>query len=307
MATASALPTHSASKGFFQVPHSFAENQAALIPAERAVALVILRNCEDERKFTSMNGTTRRPISDASWEAWTGYSPRQVEYAIKGLREKGLEVIGKGGTAKYSWNWERWHDHFRSPRPLKSPNPKPKEREAKQGAKVHEECHDHGCAMLRAGNCPSSTGESVSGAKHESGLFLTTFAQSTAQTVKQPTEKLWAETMAVLCSFFPLITVKFLMRLLQVVRGVFPSITDSELAAAVRIAFVPQQFSAKLFLLSVPNAIARLRREQKAAEEQKPPAAANDGAELPHVLPGLERALDVYSGPPKKKRAIDFI
>ena len=294
MATAALSTPRPVPQGFFQLPKSFAKNQAALIPAERAVALVILSETRDERNVNSMNGATRLPISDNQWQEWTGYAPRQVEYAIKGLKEKGLQVAGRGETAKYSWDWTRWNETFKNREGLKSPNadPKRKEREAKPGAKVHEECHDHGCAMLRAGQCPGDAASSTTevGSKRPSGLFVTTITQSTAQTVEQAAEKAWAMTMAALCSFFPLIGAAFLMRLLQVVRGVFPSITDSELAEAVQAAFVPEQFSAKLFLLSVPNTIARIRRKKKALEDLH----ANDGKELPHVLPGMEKAQASY-------------
>ncbi len=267
MATASAVSsTRPISGKFFLVPHSFAEHQAALIPAERALALIVLRRAVNDDNKTDMNGTADVP--DSIWESWTGYAPRQKEYAIKGLKEKGLDVTGRGDKAQYSWDWTRWNQAYRNP--IQSPNadPKRKEREAKAGAKVHEECHDHGCAMLRAGNCPGdaaqSTAEVAAGSKRTSGLFLTQVAQCTAQTVGEATEKVWAATMAALCSFFPMIGLLFLQRLLKIVLGHFPDVTDAELAQAVRIAFVPKRQEGEgLFLWRVPPAIRLMRARKK--------------------------------------------
>lgn len=262
MATAALQPTRQITAGYFKVPNSFAENQTALIPAERALALIILRRAGD------LNGEAT--ISDRVWESWTGLAPRQKEYAIKGLREKGLMVTGRGDTAKFSWDWTRWNEALRNRETIVSPNadPKRKERTAKVGAKVHEECHDHGCKMLREGQCPGdaaqSTAQAVTGSKPASGLFLTKIAQSTAQTVEQATEKAWAATMAALCSFFPLVAVNFLVRFLSMVRAIFPDVTDLELAQAVRMAHIPNQRSEGLFLPShstrVISALRLIRR-----------------------------------------------
>jgi len=249
LATAAVLPNRTVTqRGFFQVPHSFAENQAALIPAERALALIILRRAVNEKGFTDMNGTAP-PISKETWVEWTGLKPRQLGYAIEGLREKGLEVNGHGRKATFSWDWSRWNKALQNREQIVSPNadPKRKEREARAGAKVHEECHDHGCAMLRDGQCPGdsaqSTAELPEGPKRSSGLFLTRITQSTAQTVEQATEKAWAATMQALCSFFPLIGLLFLNRILHLVRAVFPDVTDSELAEALRMSTIPNQKS----------------------------------------------------------------
>ncbi len=174
-----------------------------------------------------MNGTTRE-ISKDRWEKYTGYKFRQVEYALTGLKEKGLEVIGKGTTAKYSWNWTRWNETFRSRPSFVSPNADPKR-------KV------------------------VTGSKRTNGLFLTPIPQSTAQMPKTAVE-IWAATMMALYSFFPLIGVLFLERLLTIVRAIFPDVTDSELAQAVRMAHTPTQKTEGLFLYRVPAALRLIRR-----------------------------------------------
>lgn len=281
--------------GYFKVPNSFAENQHLLkLPASRALALLVFK-AESEREARISKGLPAdggiQNLTETRWESWTGFKDRQKEYAIKELREFGLNIDGRGDTAKFSWDWNRWNHAIKNPNPNhQSPNHKPKERVAKPGAKVHEECHEHGCARLRECVLQSSTNVI-------SPFLVPAIAQHSAQAVAEATEKVWAATFAALCSFFPLIGVLFLSRLLAIVRGIFPTITDAELAEAVQAAYVPEQYSPKLFLLSVPNTIAKLRRQKKVLEVHQ----ANDGVELPHILPGIE------PGRPKKKRAVDFL
>lgn len=244
---------------FFKVPNEFAENQAAFIPAERALALIIWRESSIEKngkRITDLNGST--VISDARWTEWTGLQPRMKELAVKGLAAKGLEVSGKGDKAQFSWNWERWTQAMRE-KPRQSvydPNreARDKAREARVGQKIHEECHATGCAKLRE----------CSGDKTASTPFLVTkIAQPVAQiagTVEQVTEKAWASTLAALYSFFPLIGLLFLERLLTVVRAIFPDVSDGELARAVRMAYTSGQKTEGLFLYRVPSALRLLRR-----------------------------------------------
>lgn len=271
-------PLRKVTEGYFKVPNSFVENQHLLkTPAARALALIVFR-AESEP-----NGI--RTISNRRWESWTGFKDRQKEYAIKELREFGLDIQGRGDTAKFSWDWSRWNQAIKTPNPdHKSPNYRAKERTAKPGAKVHEDCHEHGCARLRECQAENSTNP-------QSPFLVTSIAQHSAQTVMEATEKAWAMTMAALCSFFPLVGALFLARLLQVVRGVFPSITDEELAAAIYRAHFAEQFSPKAFLVTVPNTIIKIRREKKAALEKQ---LASDGSDLPILLPGMERAQKSY-------------
>lgn len=279
------------SNGFFQVPHSFAENQAALIPAERALALIILRRAENGKGNTDMNGTAKG-ISAETWERWTGLAPRQLDYAIKGLKEKGLVMSGRGSSATYRWDWNEWNRAIQNRERIVSPNtdPKRKEREAKAGQKVHEECHDHGCAMLRAGECPGDSAQSTAvtakGPKSKTLVMPTPIPQYTAQTPELVAEKQWSSAFAAMLSFFPMVTVAFLVRLVAIARALFPNVTDAELAQAVNLAYRPGQTSAGLFLRTIPDALIALRRQKKIAA-QSPPGGSND--ELPHVLPGLEK------------------
>ena len=274
------------SEKFTRVPNAFIENQHLFkLPASRALALITFRSEQDQARWHGK-------ITDAHWESWTGLGVRAKELACKELAGFGLETEGRGDKTTFSWNWDRWQEAIRDKHQGEY-DPKRKDREAKAvtakpGANVHEECAGQGCAMLRAGNCPGTNESIVNDTKPASLLFLTPIAQPVTQTVEQAAEKAWALTLATLCSFFPLIGAAFLMRLLQVVRGVFPSITDQELAAAIGEAFFPEQFSHKAFLISVPNAILRMRRKKKALED----IHANDGRELPHILPGMEKAVE---------------
>lgn len=247
-------PQRKVTEGYFKVPNSFVENQHLLkAPASRALALIIFR-AESEP-----NGI--RTLSDRRWEAWTGFKDRQKEYAIKELREFGLDVTGRGDTAKFSWDWSRWNQAVRTPNPEhKSPNYQSKARMAKPGANVHEDCHEHGCARLRWNVLYKPVQMS------EVPLLVPAIAQCTAQTVAIATEKIWAATMAMLCSFFPLVGALFLARLVEIVRGHFPDITDGELAEAVRVAYHPSQRTEGLFLWRVPPAISAIRKKKRAEE-----------------------------------------
>lgn len=288
LATAATAVQTKISQGYTRVPNSFIENLHRFkLPASEKLALIVMRRDQDP------NGP--KTVSDRHWEAWTGLKSRTKELAVKELEGFGMQVVGRGDTAKFSWDWDRYNEAMRTGHTGEY-DPKRAEREkraviAKEGAKVHEECHDHGCAMLREGNCPgsadSSTADAAMGSKPKSGLFLTPITQRVAQTVEQATETAWAASMAALQSFFPILKMVFLLRLLQIVRGYFPTITDQELAEAISAAFVPSQFSPKLFLSTVPNTIARLRREKKAASDQ---ALSPPPRDLPQILPGIEKS-----------------
>jgi len=260
-------PQQKISAGYTRVPNSFIENLHLLkLPASEKLALITMRQDQDERP------NARKSVSDRQWEDWTGLKSRAKELAVKELQGFGLCIVGRGDTAKFSWDWDRYNQAIRE-RHQGEYDPKRAEREkravtAKIGAKVHEECHDNGCAMLRAGQCPGdapqSTAEVATGSKPATRLFLTQVAQPVAQTVERATEKAWAATMAALCSFFPLVAVNFLVRFLSMVRAIFPDVTDLELAQAVRMAHIPNQRSEGLFLPShstrVISALRLIRR-----------------------------------------------
>lgn len=291
MATASAVPTRSVNEKFTRVPNSFIENQHLFkLPASRALALIVFRSEQDQARWHGK-------ITDSHWESWTGLGVRAKELACKELQGFGMQMDGRGDKAKFSWDWDRWNEAI-STNHQGEYDPKRKEREAKAveakaGAKVHEECRDQGCAMLRAGQCSSSTTEEGTGSKPASGLFLTKIAQPVTQTVEQAA---WAVTMAALWSFFPLVGTMFLARLLQVVRGHFPDISDAELAQAVKIAYAPGQRGEGLFLWRVPLAIRLIRKRKKDPSAPVIPEEYKQKAR--EILQDIEGATD--SGKPSR-------
>jgi hypothetical protein len=247
---------------YFRVPNEFAENQHAFIPAERALALIIFREAsivKNGKRQTDINGTAK--ISDQYWHDCTGLEPRMLENAVRGLKAKGLEVTGRGTKAVYRWNWTRWTEAMRSrPNPA-AYDPNRKERDARRAAQnVHPDCAT-GCAKIR--ECKASESSMNTGTP----FLVTNIAQPVAQTVNEA----WALTIAAVAVFFPLAAIKFILRLLQVVRGVFPKVTDHELATAIRRAYIPSQYSEVLFLRTVPNMIATMHRERKKASGSPAP------------------------------------
>ena len=225
--------------GFVQVPSSFVENQHCFIPAERALALTLFRRVTDEKGHTNLKGTAT--ISDRTWEKWTGLQPRMKELAIKGLREKGLMVEGRGDTAKFSWNWDNWNEALSSPRPSNY-DPKRKERDAAAAAKkVHPDCAT-GCAKLR--EMAAKNG----GSNQPSALLVMPVAQPVAQVISKPSgpkpgslaekEVTWALTLAAMRTQFASAGVDLLVRLLAVlVSFVKLGLSDYVLAEAVKEAY----------------------------------------------------------------------
>jgi hypothetical protein len=271
-----AVSPRKTTRGWAEVPYSVIENQALLTHGELSMSLVVLRRG---------NGA---PISDRNWTNWTGLSPRLKEMAIKGLREKGLQVDGRGDQARYSWNIDTWSQYVRTA-PAEKPRTAGRAVDPKPGAKVHQECRDKGCAMMRAEcasgglnlvtstpvakpvaqtephNIPSYTSETGTPQKGLNLLPATSIAKPVAQnpTAYWNLEKVWSKTLAAIQAIFPIVGVSFLVRLLAVVQVLFKDLTDQEMASAVNLAYQKTAFRMKsegLFLTTVPEALAALRR-----------------------------------------------
>jgi len=216
---------------FFYVPNSLTENQMFLTHAELAMALIVLR-----RSHSNKGGAV--PVSDENWKNWTGLSIRQKKYAVAGLEKKGLRIEGRGDRARYAWQFDMWESYARQTaieQRAKTEGRKPAPVPAKKGAMVHPECAA-GCAMLQ---------------------------QTPAKLVLLPAgqiEQAWPETLSTIRQAFPPVTGAFLARLVGVVKASIGTVTDAELAHAVTIAYKRQQRSEGLFLDTVPEALAALRR-----------------------------------------------
>jgi len=287
MAAPSEAPVIQRSEKYFRVPNEFAENQAAFIPAERALALIIFRDARNVKGFTDLNGTAQ--ISDQQWTDWTGLKPRMKELAVRGLRDKGLEVNGEGQRAKYSWNWNRWNQAFITRPERSNYDPKRKERDAKNAGKVHPDCAT-GCAKLR---------ELQGSTNQETPFLVTTIAQPVTQTPLQVLDVKWAKTLAAMRTDFASAGVGLLIRLLAVlVSFVKLNLSDYVLAEAVKTAYAESHGrwnSPVLLLKTVPDVLAGWKAKGQPMDDP------GDDETLPRVwkkpedariLPGMESALE---------------
>jgi hypothetical protein len=89
------------------VPNSILENQALFTSAELAFLLVLFRR----------NGGDSCVISNRNWVTWTGLKHRAKKYAVAGLRQKGLQVDGRGDTAAYSFSSRQYGAFLTTARP----------------------------------------------------------------------------------------------------------------------------------------------------------------------------------------------
>ena len=255
-------PQRQATRGYFECPNSLAENQALLTPAERALALLLFRRDEGS------------VITDETWTKWTGLEPRSKNYAAAGLRKKGLEVQGEGDRARYTFHRHRWDNFVRTAEPVERPRTEGRAETPAPGAKVHPECRENGCSLLRAKAVGLLCGPVES---KRSGEVAQPVAQ--ANSPKEPAlatanggkdsvnggERAWAKTLGALRSAFALIGVFFVMQLLAEIRRRSPGLpdpTDEELAAAVELAWSTTKHKQKhpgLFKDTVPEALRVLR------------------------------------------------
>jgi hypothetical protein len=290
-------------RGYFTVPNSFVENQALMTRAECVLSLIVLR-----RGGVDDRGVT---VSDRNWTSWTGLSPRLKEYAEAGLKEKKTLVVdGRGKSAKYAFNrsgWDHFVMHAQRSKPARTHDPKRAQR-SKPGLTVHPDCNGKGCALLAAerqneeslvsttqlaqpvaqtmGVRPvenswqgvSSSTVTIPPPNVSSPAFATQLAQPVAQ-ITDAAAQVWAATLRILQSCFPLAGVAFLVRLVAVVRALFPDVQDAELARAVEFAWnlkKHKQTDEGMFLQTVPEALGHLRH--KPAPRESPPSGAFEGA-----------------------------
>lgn len=286
-------------RGFVPIPNSLIENQAILTHAELRLTLLVLRRGGASEAVT---------VSDRNWQSWTGLSPRLKEYAIAGLKVKCLKIIGRGETAKYSFNPQAWESFVHS-HPGGGEHSRPhtagrKAVQAKPKQKIHPECRARGCALLCPDEKPESplllsqiaqpvaqpgtsgggnernfsevNGSPKKGVQKEQNSGSASVPSPNAQPVAQavsdgPSSAAgFVETLKAVRSYFPLVGLLFLARLVATVRALYADISDGELARAVRAAYRgSSQKTEGLFLQTVPDAIAGLRRLQPPEEAPK--------------------------------------
>jgi len=328
-----ALTVKKPTEGFFQVPSSFAENQAAMIPAERALAIILFRRATDSRGITNFAGTAT--ISDRTWEAWTGMKPRMKELATRGLKDRfGLAVDGRGDTAKFRFDLPVFNSALQC-RERSNYDPKRKERDAravtaKAGAKVHADCHENGCSMLRDGGCNTPPKQSSpllvmpnaqpvaqiasespsqpslkNDSKQKSPSVSAPVAQPVAQTPKEDPETKWVKTLAAMRSQFASAGVALLMKLLALLMSFadLRNVSDYVLAEAVAQSYADSRGrwnSPILLIKTVPDVL----RGWKAKGQP-----LDDTGEDDFESWLSRRTKDDPPEPPrpKKKRAVDYL
>jgi hypothetical protein len=299
MASPALVSTKTPTAGFFQVPSSFAENQASMIPAERALALILFRRATDSRGITHFEGTAT--LSDRTWEAWTGMKPRMKELAIKGLRERGLGVEGRGDTAKFRFDVNRWNESLKT---LERSNYDPKRTERDQAAaakKVHPDCAT-GCAKLRELQAKEG------GSNQPSALLVMPIAQPVAQSkkpVQSDPEVKWVKTLAAMRSQFASAGVELLLKLLAILWAItgLEKVSDYVLAEAIHRAYIESRgsWNSPVPLLSaVPNVLKGWKAHGQPMDDTGEDGEWNDSLlrQTPVLKPDEK---------PKKKRAVDLI
>lgn len=295
--------------GYSQIPNSFIEHQWLLTPAERALYLAIIRR-------QNSAGWVPVRITAQMFRSWTRLEQRTLEAAIRGLQKKGLMVKGRGDNRTFSMEREGWERFVQSVNPEEyRARTVGRGVDPKKGAKVHPECRERGCAMLEAANlaspsgatpnlqrvvgkspaaCAGSESAAESPAVHAGGLIpfpATPNLQRVVRSVGDGAEQLWSRTLAVLQSLFPLVGVVFLVRLVGIVRLVFADIRDAELAEAVEYAHRSRsrvQRTEGLFLLTVPAAVAALRRNGRG----KPTKAQETALKGSGLLDGVQMVIE---------------
>lgn len=130
---------------YVKVPTSVVEHLWLLTPAETALTLMVLRRGSRAGSFVPVS------ISDENWQKWTGLSPRQREYAIAGLRQKGLSMEGRGDRAKFTFDVSAFQAFAKSAAPAEvevRTKGRAKGVTVPAGTIVHEDCKRNGCQML---------------------------------------------------------------------------------------------------------------------------------------------------------------
>lgn len=228
--------------GYATIPNSLIENQGFLTRAELALALIIVRR----------GGTSEHiPISDRTWEEWTGLGSRQKEYASAGLKNKGITIEGRGDKARYQWHRDMWQSFVRQAvrDRAKTEGRKTTPVPAKRGAMVHPACRENGCAMMAAADPQAA------------GPVLVNLPAAPARS--------WPETLATIQRWFPMVGSVFAQKLAAIAQRAVGPVDDPELAKAVAVAFEQKrrrQESEGLFLETVPEALAALRRVKVSSE-----------------------------------------
>lgn len=270
---------------YSRIPNSLIENLGQLTRAEAYLALIVLRRTNDGKVGT---------LSDRTWEEWTGFTSRQKELAVKGLKEKGLHISGRGDKARYEWRGDQWANYVRHAARTKphtagrklgvTPNP---------GAKIHPACKSGGCSLLADENA-KPVSQNPSGQSSSQNKLTLLNPSKNAKPVSQTSdqvERAWVKTIEVLRGFYPAVAIAFVLRLVGIVSAMFANVQDEELARAVAHAYERRKQTQKsegLFFLTVPESLALLRRLPAAEKGAGAAVKADPWLEMTrHVIDAL--------------------
>ena len=251
------ISSRTATAGYAQIPNSVIENQALMTPAERCLVLIVCRRGENT-------------VSDKHWEEWTGLKPPIKDNAIRGLKEKGLVVRGRGDRAKYYFERDKWDSWVRTrPRHERARTTgRSKSVTAKTGMQIHQECQARGCARL----CEPQV------IPFPATQFERPVVQEIPKSPPHPPPKTFPLTLAAIQTYFPHADEAFVRKLCTAVGEKTKHFTDAQLAQVVHAAKKRNQESEGLFLLTVParyaagistewHLTAEQRRELRQAQE----------------------------------------
>jgi hypothetical protein len=123
---------------YFKVPNDLAEHMHLFPDAELRLGLITCRR-------------QGLPISDRTWEEWTGRSARHKLNAVRGLQKKNiLRVDGRGNSARYTFDYKAWSHYCQSAGQTEKPRTWGRAATVKTPiANAHPDCVRNGCMMAR--------------------------------------------------------------------------------------------------------------------------------------------------------------
>lgn len=257
--------------------NTLCENQRVLTAAELRLALILIRR-----------GAHREPVkvSARNWQAWTGLDPKSRELAIRGLKNKGFEIEGRGDAAQFRFVPSSWMGYVRTTRQEEKPHVEQKRVPAKPSQMIHPECREQGCYLARkqesdviqidsvpqeaqwqtknlktttsktttktTPNFATTTQKTTTNSTTSTTTNSETMTNSTKTTRKIEFPRAYAEMTARCATVGP----EFLDRLLERLPA---NITDQELEHAIRIGTKPGQRTEGLWLRTIPVVIQNTR------------------------------------------------
>jgi hypothetical protein len=230
------ISSRTATQGYAKIPNSVVENLGMLTHAELAFLLIVCRRGENT-------------VSDKHWNEWTNLGQTIKDNAIRGLKQKGLVVRGRGDRAKYYFERDKWDSWVRTrPRHERARTTgRSKSVTAKTGMQIHQECQARGCARL----CDSQV-IPFPATQLERPVVQTIPDPPPKEDISPPPKGGFPLTLKAVQKYFPHTDDAFVRKLCTAVEAKTKHYTDAQLAQVVHAAKKRNQESEGLFLLTVP-------------------------------------------------------